>query len=108
MVAGASSAVPKKSADVAPKLAEGETPAAEEAAVVPARTGSSSSSSADEDKKGKKKSKSRSLSRGKRASIFGGLLGKKEKEPKEGEAAKATEAEAAKEEPIVAAPSRRR
>ena len=42
-------------------------------------TGSASSSSSDEDKKAKKaKSKSRSASR-KRASIFGGLLGKKDK-----------------------------
>lgn len=59
-----------------------EAPAAEEAIVAaPARGGSSSSSSSDEEKKAKKasKSKSRSVSRGKRASIFGGLLGKKDK-----------------------------
>lgn len=68
---------PKKSTDVT-KPAEGEAGPAEAA---PARTGSSSSSSSDEDKKKKKKakSKSRSVSRGKRASIFGGILGKKEK-----------------------------
>jgi hypothetical protein len=59
---------------------------------VPARTGSSSSS--DEEKKAKKATKSRSASR-KRASIFGGLIGKKDKaevkkeEPKDGESSKA-------------------
>ncbi|KAH8727648.1 Pleckstrin homology domain-containing protein [Phaeosphaeriaceae sp. PMI808] len=95
--ATASASTPKKSTDATPKAAETETPAVEEtAAVVPTRTGSSSGSSADEEKKAKKaKSKSRSASR-KRASIFGGLLGKKDKaddkkdEPKvEGESSKA-------------------
>lgn len=75
--------------DVAPKLAEGE---ASEPAAAPARTGSSSSSSSDDAKAKKAKSKSRSVSRGKRASLLGGLLGKKDKEPK-------TESEAVKEEP---------
>lgn len=89
VLAGATSAAPKKSMDATPKLAESETPAAAgEAAATPARAGSSSSSS-DGEKAAKKAKKSRSASRGKRASIFGGLLGKKEKEPKEeGEAAK--------------------
>ncbi|KAF1968350.1 hypothetical protein BU23DRAFT_558578 [Bimuria novae-zelandiae CBS 107.79] len=76
----AAGSTPKKSTDVAPKPAEGEVPAAEESAA-PARAGSSSSSSSDEEKKRKKaaKSKSRSVSRGKRSSIFGGFLGKKDK-----------------------------
>ncbi|XP_014555359.1 hypothetical protein COCVIDRAFT_27697 [Bipolaris victoriae FI3] len=87
-LAGATAA-PKKSMDVAPKLAEGE---ASEPAAAPARTGSSSSSSSDDAKAKKAKSKSRSVSRGKRASLLGGLLGKKDKEPK-------TESEAVKEEP---------
>lgn len=81
----------------------------------PARAGSSSSSSSDDNKKAKKtKSKSRSASRGKRASIFGGLLGKKDKaEDKveqrkeehktEGESSKA-EPELKKDEPLAAAP----
>ena len=77
------SSAPKKSTDVTPKLAETEAPAVpatEASAPVAARTGSSSSSSADEEKRKKAaKSKSRSVSRGKRASIFGGFLGKKEK-----------------------------
>jgi hypothetical protein len=64
----------------ATKPVETEAPIAEAAA--PARTGSSSSSSSsDADKKKTKKAtknKSRSASR-KRASIFGGLLGKKDK-----------------------------
>lgn len=81
-LAGAASSTPKKSTDVAPKLAEGEaapaTEATEETVAAPARTGSASSSS-DEDKKKKKAAKSRSASRGKRTSIFGGLLGKKDK-----------------------------
>lgn len=88
-LAGASAA-PKKSMDAAPKLAEAE--AAGEASAAPARTGSSSISSSDEAKAKKAKSKSRSVSRGKRASILGGLLGKKDKEHK-------TESEAVKEEP---------
>ncbi|KAF1364829.1 hypothetical protein EJ07DRAFT_171809 [Lizonia empirigonia] len=72
-------AAPKKSIDTT-KPAETDAPVAEAAG--PARAGSSSSSSSsDADKKNKKKaakSKSRSVSR-KRASIFGGLLGKKDK-----------------------------
>ncbi|KAL1607808.1 hypothetical protein SLS60_002746 [Paraconiothyrium brasiliense] len=79
----AAGSTPKKSTDVAPKPAEGEasTAAAAEETAAPARAGSSSSSSSDEEKRRKKaaKSKSRSVSRGKRASIFGGLLGKKDK-----------------------------
>ncbi|EOD43707.1 putative immunogenic protein [Neofusicoccum parvum UCRNP2] len=76
---------PKKSTDVKP--AEGED-----------RRGSSSSSSADdaEGKKKKKKSKSRSVSR-KRASVFGGLLGKKEHEKKEVKKEEAKEEEPKKE-----------
>lgn len=83
-LAGATTAAataPKKSVD-ATRPAETEAPVAEAAAAGPARTGSSSSSSSsDAEKKNKKKaakSKSRSVSR-KRASIFGGLLGKKDK-----------------------------
>ena len=79
----AAAAAPK-STDATTKPAETEAapvaaaPAGEEAVVAaPARAGSSSSSSSDEQKKAKK-SKSRSVSR-KRASIFGGLLGKKDK-----------------------------
>jgi hypothetical protein len=85
--------------DAGPKLAESETTvvAGEPAVVAPARAGSSSSSSSDEEKAAKKaKNKSRSQSR-KRASIFGGLLGKKDKD---GEAVKA-EPEVKKEEPTV-------
>lgn len=70
--AKAEEGTPKKSTDVKP--AEGED-----------RRGSSSSSSGDDaegKKKKNKKSKSRSVSR-KRASVFGGLLGKKEHEKKE-------------------------
>jgi inorganic triphosphatase YgiF len=88
--------------DAAPKLAESETTvvAGESAVVAPARAGSSSSSSSDEEKAAKKaKNKSRSQSR-KRASIFGGLLGKKDKEHKDGEAVKA-EPEVKKDEPTV-------
>ena len=87
--------------DATPKLAETEAPvvAGESVAAAPVRAGSSSSSSSDEEKAAKKaKNKSRSASR-KRASIFGGLLGKKDKEHKEGEAVKA-EPEV-KEEPAV-------
>lgn len=77
----AAAAAPKKSVD-ATRPAETEAPVAEAAAAGPVRTGSSSSSSSsDAEKKNKKKaakSKSRSASR-KRASIFGGLLGKKDK-----------------------------
>jgi hypothetical protein len=89
--------------DATPKLAEAEAPvvAGEPVVAAPARTGSSSSSSSDEEKAAKKaKNKSRSVSRNKRASIFGGLLGKKDKEHKEGEAVKA-EPEVKKEEPAV-------
>lgn len=69
---------------------------------MPVRTGSSSSSSSDEDKKKKKaaKSKSRSVSRGKRASIFGGLLGKKDKAEEKIEKTE-DKAEEKKEEPTV-------
>jgi len=114
--ATASGSTPKKSIDATPKLAEAEGAATEEpVAAAPARAGSSSSSSSDEEKKAKKaKSKSRSVSRGKRASIFGGLLGKKDKaeekveqkkaEHKEEEAVKA-EPEVKKDEAAVAAPA---
>ncbi|KAF2747415.1 hypothetical protein M011DRAFT_494531 [Sporormia fimetaria CBS 119925] len=90
---------PKKSMDATPKLAEAEAAPAEAAG--PARAGSSSSSSSDEQKKKKaSKSKSRSASRGKRASIFGGLLGKKDKaeaKVEEKKEEKKEEAEAKKE-----------
>lgn len=86
--------------DATPKLAEGETAAAGEP--VAARAGSSSSSSSDEEKRKKAaKSKSRSVSRGKRASLFGGLLGKKDKEPKEETDAVKTEPEVKTEEPAA-------
>ncbi|KAJ4408848.1 hypothetical protein N0V91_003104 [Didymella pomorum] len=81
-LAGATAAAvaPKKSVD-ATRPAETEAATTAEA-TGPVRTGSSSSSSSsDAEKKNKKKaakSKSRSVSR-KRASIFGGLLGKKDK-----------------------------
>jgi len=88
--------------DAAPKLAETDAPATGEPAVVPARTGSSSSSSSDEAKAKKAKSKSRSVSRGKRASLFGGLLGKKDKEPKEESEAVKDDAEAKKEDGTTA------
>ncbi|KAF1941796.1 hypothetical protein EJ02DRAFT_346991 [Clathrospora elynae] len=100
ILAGAASAsAPKKSMDAAPKLAEAEAPVAGEPVVTaPARTGSASSSSSNEEKKAKKaKNKSRSVSR-KRASIFGGLLGKKDKEPKEDSEAAKTEPEVKKDE----------
>jgi hypothetical protein len=84
-------------------------PVGDEAVVAtPARAGSSSSSSSDEEKKAKKnKTKSRSASR-KRASMFAGLLGKKDKAEEkkeehkvEGESSK-TNPEVVKEEaPIV-------
>ncbi|KAH7114371.1 Pleckstrin homology domain-containing protein [Dendryphion nanum] len=83
----------------APVVAEGSTPA---------RAGSSSSSSSsDEEKKKKKsKSKSRSVSRGKRASIFGGFLGKKDKAEEKVEEKKeeheAKKADKAEETPVVA------
>ncbi|KAF2120841.1 Pleckstrin homology domain-containing protein [Lophiotrema nucula] len=98
----AKNSTPKKSVD-APKPAEAEASTSTEVAA-PARTGSSSSSSSDEEKKKKKasKSKSRSVSRGKRASIFGGFFGNKDKEEKKEE--KKDEEEAKKEEtPIPAA-----
>ena len=86
--------------DATPKLAEGETAVAGEP--VAARAGSSSSSSSDEEKRKKAaKSKSRSVSRGKRASLFGGLLGKKDKEPKEETDAVKTEPEVKTEEPAA-------
>ena len=99
-LAGATSSAPKKSMDATPKLAEGETAVAGEP--VAARAGSSSSSSSDEEKRKKAaKSKSRSVSRGKRASLFGGLLGKKDKEPKEETDAVKTEPEVKTEEPAA-------
>ncbi|KAG9186958.1 hypothetical protein G6011_10066 [Alternaria panax] len=95
-LAGATSSAPKKSLDATPKPVEGE--AAGEP--VAARAGSSSSSSSDEEKRKKAaKSKSRSVSRGKRASLFGGLLGKKDKEPKEETDAVKADTEAKTEEP---------
>jgi CxxC motif-containing protein len=103
-LAGATSSAPKKSIDATPKLAETETAGTAAAAGEPAatRTGSSSSSSSDEEKRKKAaKSKSRSVSRGKRASLFGGLLGKKDKEYKEETEAVKTEPEVKKEEPAV-------
>jgi hypothetical protein len=82
LAAATASSAPKKSLDATPALATTDTSATEEpvvAAPAAARVGSSSSSSSDEAKKAKK-SKSRSASRGnKRTSIFGGLLGKKDK-----------------------------
>ncbi|KAF1841013.1 uncharacterized protein K460DRAFT_295330 [Cucurbitaria berberidis CBS 394.84] len=98
-LAAASTSAPKKSIDATPKLAEGDAPATEGPVVAtPARAGSSSSSSSDGQKKAKKsKSKSRSVSR-KRASIFGGLRGKKDKE---GEAVK-SESEVKKDESAAA------
>ncbi|KAF1831490.1 hypothetical protein BDW02DRAFT_505090 [Decorospora gaudefroyi] len=102
-VAGAVFATPKKSTDATPKLGETETTvvAGEPATAAPARAGSASSSSSGEEKKKKAKSKSRSVSRGKRTSLFGGLLGKKDKEHKEeGEAVK-TEPEVKQESSVV-------
>ncbi|KAF2264545.1 hypothetical protein CC78DRAFT_568242 [Lojkania enalia] len=90
----AKDSTPKKSTDAAPKPAE--TGEASTDGAAPARAGSSSSSSSDEEKKKKKasKSKSRSVSRGKRASLFGGFLGKKEKaEEKKEETAEAKKEE---------------
>ncbi|KAH7080518.1 Pleckstrin homology domain-containing protein [Paraphoma chrysanthemicola] len=102
--ATASSSTPKKSTDATPKPVETEPVAEGSTAVAPVRTGSSSSSSSDEEKKAKKsKSKSRSASR-KRASIFGGLLGKKDKAEEKAEQKKEehkAEGEAAKTEPEV-------
>lgn len=101
------SSTPKKSTDVTPKPVETEAAAAS-ASAAPARTGSSSSSSSssDEEKKKKKKakSKSRSVSRGKRASIFGGFLGKKDKAEEKKEEKK-DETEAKKEEEETATPA---
>ncbi|KAJ4296445.1 hypothetical protein N0V90_006490 [Kalmusia sp. IMI 367209] len=112
-LAATTGSTPKKSTDVAPKPAEAESSTAAattEETAAPARTGSSSSSSSDEDKKKKAaKSKSRSVSRGKRASIFGGLLGKKDKaeekveEKKEEKKEKSEEKKEEKEEPTVPA-----
>ncbi|KAH4208962.1 hypothetical protein HBH98_177170 [Parastagonospora nodorum] len=106
-LAAATASTPKKSTDATPKAAEADAPVAagDEAVVAaPARTGSSSSSSSDEEKKAKKtKSKSRSASR-KRASLFGGLLGKKDKAEEKKDEAESSKAqpEAVKEEtPVV-------
>ena len=100
----AGATAPKKSMDAAPKLAEGEA-AGEASAAAPARTGSSSSSSSDEAKAKKaSKSKSRSVSRGKRTSLLGGLLGKKDKEPKSESEAVKEEPETKTEEPAATAP----
>ncbi|KAF2196939.1 hypothetical protein GQ43DRAFT_230564 [Delitschia confertaspora ATCC 74209] len=74
LAATTSTSVPKKSTDLTVAA-----PADTVEEPTPARAGSSSSSSSDEDKKKKKKAKSRSVSRGKRTSFFGGLMGKKEK-----------------------------
>jgi hypothetical protein len=114
LAAPAAGSTPKKSTEVAPKPVEGETAAAPtEDVVVPARTGSLSSSSSDEDKKRKKaKNKSRSASRGKRSSMFGGLLSKKDKveekleEKKVEKEEKKEEEKAEKETPAVAAECR--
>ncbi|KAF2686558.1 hypothetical protein K458DRAFT_402164 [Lentithecium fluviatile CBS 122367] len=93
LAAPATGSTPKKSTEVAPKPAEGETSAAA-AETAPARAGSSSSSSSDEEKKKKKaKSKSRSASRGKRSSIFGTFLGKKDKVEEKVEEKKTEKAE---------------
>ncbi|KAL5407567.1 hypothetical protein PMIN03_007043 [Paraphaeosphaeria minitans] len=103
----AAGSTPKKSTEVTPKPAEGEasTAAVGEETTAPVRTGSSSSNSSDEEKKRKKaaKSKSRSVSRGKRASIFGGLLGKKDKADEKVEEKKADEATPAVAEPATEA-----
>jgi hypothetical protein len=118
LAAATASSAPKKSLDATPALATSETPATEEAVVgapVAARTGSSSSSSDDEAKKAKK-AKSRSASRGnKRTSIFGGLLGKKDKteektdakklDHKEGSDALVADSEIKKDDPLVVAPT---
>ena len=97
------STAPKKSTDVAPKLGEAEAPATEATVPDATRTGSASSDSSNEEKRKKKasKSKSRSASRGKRASIFGGFLGKKDKPEEKKEEKKAEEAEEKKAEEIV-------
>lgn len=98
---------PKKSIET-PKPAEttATEPVVAESSTVPPRTASSSSSSSsDEDKKKKKKSKStsRSVSRGKRASIFGSFLGKKDKaEEKAEEKKEEHDAKKAEETPAVA------
>ncbi|KAF2447563.1 hypothetical protein P171DRAFT_518653 [Karstenula rhodostoma CBS 690.94] len=107
----ATGSTPKKSTEVTPKPVEGEasTAAVAEETAAPARPGSSSSSSSDEEKRRKKaaKSKSRSVSRGKRASIFGGLLGKKDKaeEKVEEKKEKSEEKKAEEATPAVAEPT---
>ncbi|RAR07040.1 immunogenic protein [Stemphylium lycopersici] len=95
---------PKKSMDATPKLAEGETAAAGEPVASAGRAGSSSSSSSDEEKAKKSKSKSRSASRGKRTSLFGGLMGKKDKEHKDENKTVKEEPETKTEEPAATAP----
>lgn len=93
LAASATGSTPKKSTEAAPKPAEAESSTAPVEAT-PARTGSSSSSSSNEDKKKKKaKSKSRSASRGKRTSIFGTFLSKKDKVEEKVEEKKAEKAE---------------
>ncbi|KAF2131544.1 hypothetical protein P153DRAFT_383638 [Dothidotthia symphoricarpi CBS 119687] len=99
----AAATTPAKSIDATPKAVEGEAVAD---APAPVRAGSSSSSSSDEEKKQKKKAtKSRSRSN-KRASIFGGFRGKKEKTEEKAELKKdGSEAtavpELTKEEPLA-------
>lgn len=90
--------------DATPKLAEGETAAAGEPVASAGRAGSSSSSSSDEEKAKKSKSKSRSASRGKRTSLFGGLMGKKDKEHKDENKTVKEEPETKTEEPAATAP----
>lgn len=90
--------------DATPKLAEGETAAAGEPVAPAGRAGSSSSSSSDDEKAKKSKSKSRSASRGKRTSLFGGLMGKKDKEHKEENKTVKEEPEIKTEEPAATAP----
>jgi hypothetical protein len=102
-LAAATSSAPKKSTDATPKLAETDATAAGEPVAAPARAGSSSSSSGEEKAAKKaKKNKSRSVSRNKRASMFGGLLGKKDKEQKQDVEAVKTEPEVQKEESAAA------
>lgn len=104
----AAATAPTKSVDTTPKPVDGE--AVGEAPAEPVRPGSASSSSdSDEDrkkKKSKKATKGRSRSN-KRASIFGGLLGKKDKpeekiEQKKDESETSATVPELNEEPLVA------